>query len=92
MRSRSSSARPEAAEPLRALRVVIRTAGCQPAVTGKTDAGDFAGFQLRHQRIGTRRRLTCSRRVRFFRNVGRIREARSVAVKSFTLVAGYGFA
>jgi len=26
----------------------------QPAATGKTDAADFAGFWLRHQRIGTR--------------------------------------
>lgn len=26
----------------------------QPVATGKTDAADFAGFWLRHQRIGTR--------------------------------------
>jgi len=26
----------------------------QPVATGKTDAADFAGFWLRHQRSGTR--------------------------------------
>jgi hypothetical protein len=36
-------------------------AGCQPAATETADAADFAGFSLRHQRIGTRWRLTCSR-------------------------------
>jgi hypothetical protein len=29
-------------------------AGWQPAITGKMDAAYFAGFWLRHQRIGTR--------------------------------------
>jgi hypothetical protein len=28
--------------------------GWQPAITGRMDAAHFAGFCLRHQRIGTR--------------------------------------
>ena len=34
--------------------IAYARAGWQPAAMGKTDAADFAGFWLRHQRIGTR--------------------------------------
>ena len=34
--------------------LVSARAGWQPAATGKMDAAHFAGFWLRHQRIGTR--------------------------------------
>jgi hypothetical protein len=38
-------------------------AGRQPATTGTDGRSHFAGFLLRHQRIGTRGHLTCSRRL-----------------------------
>src|SRR5947209_6462279 len=53
----------------RARALIFARAGWQPAATGKMDAADFAGFRLRHQRIGTRstsnlfpaRALACAR-------------------------------
>src|ERR1043166_1154549 len=38
----------------RARALISARAGWQPAATGKMDAAHFAGFWLRHQRIGTR--------------------------------------